>query len=282
MFLAACVQLRCTTEVERNLDTVDRLVRRAANAGATLVATPENTAYLGPQFHKVANAEPIDGKILTRLGALANELKIHLLIGSVAEQRTIPHSDSNEVHVDEEKCFNTSVLFGPSGNRLAAYRKIHLFDVDVPGGISVKESDSIVPGSEIVVAEAEPASIGMSICYDLRFGELYRALVEKGAQILSVPSAFTLTTGKDHWHALLRARAIENQCWVIAPAQWGTHDKDGIRKSYGHSLIVDPWGAVVADKGQGEGLCLAEIDLDRVTRTREAIPVKDHRRIGIA
>lgn len=274
MFLAACVQLRSGPDVEANLAETERLVRRAASYGAKLVATPENTSYLGPQFHKVELAEPIDGPIATRFAKLADELSIHLLVGSIAERRVLPDGS-----VDRARCFNTSLLFGPNGDRLAVYRKIHLFDVDVPGGVTIRESDSIAAGDEVVVAETALGTIGMSICYDLRFPELYRALRDRGADIVAIPSAFTLATGKDHWHPLMRARAIETQCWVIAPAQWGQHDVEGKRVSYGHSLIVDPWGAVVAEKGEGVGLCLAEIDLERVAQVRRAIPVCDHRRL---
>jgi deaminated glutathione amidase len=274
MFLAACVQLRCTTDTEKNLATAESQIRRAASFGAKLVATPENTSYLGPKFHKVSQAEPLDGAIGTRLAKLADELGIHLLVGGLAEQRI-----ASDGTVDPKRCFNTSVLYGPSGDTLATYRKIHLFDVDVPGGLTISESDSIAPGADVVVAETPLGRIGMSICYDLRFPELYRKLVDDGAEIIAVPSAFTMTTGKDHWHVLLRARAIETQCWLLAPAQWGRHDDQGKRHSYGHSLIIDPWGAVVADKGDGVGLCLAEIDCERTAGVRRSIPVGDHRRI---
>jgi len=274
MFLAACVQLRATTDVEDNLATAERLVRRAADMGAELVATPENTAFLGPQFHKVELAEPLDGAIATRLRKLADDCNVHLLIGGLAEQRLIADGG-----VDRDRCYNTSVLYGPSGEQLASYRKMHLFDVDVPGGLTIRESDTIASGSEVVVADTSLGRIGMSICYDLRFAEMYRAMVDAGADIIAVPSAFTLTTGKDHWHALLRARAIETQCWLLAPAQWGRHDEAGARNSYGHSLIIDPWGVVVADKGHGVGLCLAEIDPARTVEVRKAIPVREHRKI---
>jgi predicted amidohydrolase len=274
MFLAACVQLRSTADIAKNLDTTERLVRRAAAHGAKLVATPENTSFLGPQFHKIDLAEDLDGPIATRLAELAGELSIHLLVGSLAERRREPDGS-----VDPKRCFNTSVLYGPDGSRLAVYRKMHLFDVDVPGGVTIRESDSIAPGDDIVIAKTELGTIGMSVCYDLRFAELYRALVDRGAEILAVPSAFTLATGKDHWHPLLRARAIETQCWLLAPAQWGIHDEQGKRVSYGHSLIIDPWGIVTGEASDGEGLCLAEIDLDRVREVRRAIPVRDHRRI---
>ncbi len=269
MYIAACVQLRSTTDTAANLDEVERQIRRAAAAGAELVATPENTAYLGPQFHKVELAEDLDGPTATRFAKLADELGIHLLIGSLAER--IPD--------DPERCHNTSLLFGPTGDRLAHYRKIHLFDVDIPGGLTIAESDSVAPGEALVCVETPLGRLGLSICYDLRFPELYRALVDKGADVLFVPAAFTLTTGKDHWHTLLRARAIETQCWVLAPAQWGTHDEAGKRKSYGHSLIADPWGCVVADKGHGVGLAMAEIDLDRNAAVRQSVPVRQHRRV---
>jgi deaminated glutathione amidase len=270
MFLAAAVQLRCTTDVARNLDRAEELIRRAASAGARFVATPENTAYLGAQFHKVELAESLDGPTARRLGALAGELGIHLLVGSLAERNP----------ADPKRCYNTSILFGPYGKRLGSYRKIHLFDVDVPGGLTIRESDSIQAGEAVVVVPTELGNIGMTICYDLRFPELYRALVDKGADIICVPSAFTATTGKDHWHTLLRARAIETQCWVVAPAQWGVHDQAGKRQSYGHSVVIDPWGIVTADAGHGEGLCFAEIDLERVAAVRRSIPVADHRRVG--
>lgn len=269
MFLAACVQMRSTADTGKNLDAAERSIRRAAAHGAKLVATPENTSFLGPQFHKVELAEDLDGPIATRFGKLAAELRIHLLVGSLAERKA----------GDEKRCFNTSVLYGPDGARLAVYRKIHLFDVDVPGGVTIRESDSIAPGSDVVVVETALGTIGMSVCYDLRFAELYRALVDRGAKIIMVPSAFTLATGKDHWHPLLRARAIETQCWVMAPAQWGIHDAEGKRVSYGHSLIIDPWGIVCGEAMDGESICLAEIDLDRVDQVRRAIPVCDHRRL---
>jgi len=274
MFLAACLQLRCTTDVERNLTTTEQLVRRAAGCGAKLIATPENTPFLGPQFHKVELAESLDGPVANRLRALADELSIHLLIGGMAEQRRL-----DDGQVDTQRCYNTSVLYGPTGDELAVYRKMHLFDVDVPAGLKIAESDTIARGNEVVVAETPLGNLGLSICYDLRFPEMYRAMVDQGADIIAVPSAFTLITGKDHWHVLLRARAIETQCWVLAPAQWGVHDEEGMRHSYGHSLIIDPWGAVVADKGHREGLIFAEIDPDRTAEVRRAIPVRDHRQL---
>ena len=272
MFLAACVQMSSNTDIDANLKRAEQYIRRAAGYGASLVITPENTALLGPQFHKVELAEAIDGRIATFFAQLAQELKIHILLGSMAEQRF-----DEAGKLDQQRCYNTSILFGPTGETIATYRKIHLFDVNVPGGLSINESDSICAGQDVVVAETTLGKIGLSICYDLRFPEMYRALVDQGAEIIAVPSAFTLTTGKDHWHTLLQARAIECQAWVMAPGQWGQHDAKGMRQSYGHSLIVDPWGHVVADKGHGEGLCLAEIDLDRIHSVRQSIPVQTHR-----
>lgn len=274
MYLSACIQLRCTTDLETNLSTAEGLIRKAASMGARLVATPENTTYLGPQFHKVDLAQTLDGRISERFAALADELGIHLLIGSMPERRL----DADGAP-DRARCYNTSVLYGPDGSRLAHYRKIHLFDVDVPGGLTIRESDTVHAGDDVVVAQTELGRIGLSICYDLRFPELYRAMVEQDVDVIMIPAAFTLTTGKDHWHALLRARAIETQCWVMAPAQWGTHDEEGRRRSYGHSLIVDPWGTVVADKGHGEGIALAEIDPARTAEVRQSIPVRQHRRL---
>lgn len=270
MYLAACIQLRCTTDQDANLERAEALIRRAAACGATLIATPENTAYLGPQFHKVELAEDLEGPIATRFSRLAAELGVHLLIGALAERALDAPG----------RCYNTSLLFGPEGERLASYRKMHLFDVDIPGGLTVKESSTIAPGDAIVAADTTLGTVGMTICYDLRFPELYRALRDRGAHLITVPSAFTLMTGKDHWHVLLRARAIETQCWVIAPAQWGRHDEKGKRHSYGHSVIIDPWGTVVAECGDGEGICLAEIDLQRVEQIRRSMPVAQHRKLS--
>jgi predicted amidohydrolase len=268
MFLAAAIQMRSTSDEPANFAQARELVARAAAAGARLVATPENTNYLGPHEEKVRRAEPLDGPTVGRFAALAREHGIFLLLGSY-----------NERAADARRCHNASVLFSPRGEILAVYRKIHLFDADVPGGVRFQESQTVVPGEEIVVAETPLGRLGLSICYDLRFGELYRALRRRGADCLLVPSAFTLTTGRDHWEPLLRARAIETQCYVLAPAQWGQHDDAGLKESYGHALIVDPWGLVVATASDGPGFALAEIDLERVERVRRAIPVEEHRRL---
>ncbi len=265
--------------MERNLAVTEALVRRAAAAGARLIATPEATTYLGPHDRKIALAEPIDGPTHQRLGRLAAELGVSLLVGSVAERAADRGGEP------ARRAHNTSLLFGPQGQLLAHYRKLHLFDVDLSdhGGVRFAESATTAPGAppdDLVVADTELGRLGLSICFDLRFPELYRALVDRGATLLAVPSAFTLMTGKDHWHVLLRARAIETQCWVLAPAQWGTHDDRGLRQSYGHSLIVDPWGTVVAECGDGEGFCIADIDPDRVAAVRRRVPMENNRRLS--
>ncbi len=268
MFLAAVAQLTCTSDAEANWRSACALIERAAAHGARLVATPENTNFLGPHADKVRLAEPIDGPTIHRFRDLAARLGIHLLVGSFNEA-------SDETH----RCYNTSVLLGPGGDVLGTYRKLHLFDVDVSEDVRFMESDTVKAGDRVVVVETALGRIGLSICYDLRFGELYRALVAQGAQILMVPSAFTLTTGRDHWEPLLRARAIETQSYVIAAGQHGRHDDGGLRNSYGHSMILDPWGHVIARASDGPGLAFAEIDLGRIDRIRAAIPVAQHRRL---
>jgi len=277
-FLVAAVQLQSTSDEARNLDAAAALIERAAGYGARLAATPENTNFLGPHEEKVRRAETLDGPVCARFAELARRHRMYVLLGSFNE-RAKEEVDAGGRVAEPTRCNNTSVLFGPDGARIAVYRKIHLFDVDVSEEVRFKESATIAPGSELVAAPTELGTIGLSVCYDLRFPELYAALVRKGAQILTVPSAFTLMTGKDHWYALLRARAIETQSWVIAPAQSGKHDDRGLRHSYGHSLIIDPWGQVVASASDGPGLALAEVDLDSVARVRRQIPVADHRRV---
>lgn len=268
MFLAAAVQLTSTSDAEGNWEQARALIERAAGYGASFVGTPENTNYLGPHDEKVRRAEPLDGPTVGRFSELAGRLGIHLLLGSF-----------NERSADPARCYNTSVLLSPAGGVLATYRKRHLFDVDVSDEVRFTESATVVPGEGTTVAGTPLGTFGLTICYDLRFPELYRRLADDGAEILTVPSAFTLTTGRDHWYPLLRARAIETQCWVVAPAQHGRHDNDGLRESYGHAMIVDPWGQVVAAAPDGPGLALAEIDLDRLARVRRSMPVASHRRL---
>ncbi|HYG61125.1 MAG TPA: carbon-nitrogen hydrolase family protein [Thermoanaerobaculia bacterium] len=268
MFLAAAVQLTSTSDEQANWESARALIERAAGHGASFVATPENTNYLGPHEEKVRRAEPLDGSTVRRFAELARGLGIHLLLGSF-----------NEKSDDAHRCYNTSVFFGPDGSILGTYRKIHLFDVDVPGGVRFSESATCKPGEGTAVVDTPLGRFGLSICYDLRFAELYRQLADQGADILMIPSAFTLATGKDHWEPLIRARAIENQCWVIAPAQHGKHDDQGLSHTWGHAMIVDPWGLPAATASDGPGIALAEIDLGRAAKVRQAIPVRQHRRL---
>jgi predicted amidohydrolase len=264
--LIAAVQMASGPDRTRNLDTATRLVRRAKDSGAALVGLPENVAWMGPERDRAAAAEPVDGPTLSRFAELSRELSIHLLAGSVLESG----GPGGRVH-------NTSVLFGPDGGRRAVYRKIHLFDAEVGDGASYRESDAVAPGETTVTAETPFGTVGLSICYDLRFPELYRALSAAGAVLLTVPSAFTLMTGKDHWEVLLRARAIENQAYVLAPAQGGRHTDQ--RVTYGHAMVVDPWGLVVSCASDGEGFALAELDPELLARVRRNLPALRHRRL---
>ncbi len=259
---AAAVQLNSRDDKARNLETAERLVHAAAAAGAELVALPEKWNLLGPGEAMTAGAEPLDGPSLGAARGWARELGIHLLAGSICEG-------------GEEKAFNTSVFVGPDGEDLAVYRKIHMFDVEA-GGVEYRESDHEQPGEEIVTAQAGELSVGLSVCYDLRFPELYRILAVRGARLLTVPSAFTAATGRDHWEVLLRARAIENQAFVVAPNQFG--EAPPHYSSYGRSAIVDPWGVTLAVAPDGEGFIVADLDLAAQERTREALPSLANRR----
>jgi len=267
-FLAAAIQLTSTSDEKRNWQEAEALVREAAGAGARFIATPENTNFLGPHDEKVRLAEPLGGSTCARFARLARECRVHLLLGSFNERSKNP-----------QRCHNTSVLFSPAGERIAVYRKIHLFDIDLSDDVRFLESKTIEPGRNVVVAPSDLGAVGLSICYDLRFPELYRELRSGGAELLCVPSAFTWTTGKDHWEVLLRARAVENQCFVVAAAQCGRHDDRGLRESWGHSAIIDPWGNVLAMAEENPGVILAEIDPVRTVEVRRAMPVIEHRRL---
>jgi predicted amidohydrolase len=261
---AAAVQLNSTADKDRNLERAEELVREAAAGGADLVALPEKWNLLGDGEALTTGAEPLDGPSLTTAGRWARELGIHLVAGSIAERA--PGS---------ERLFNTSVLFDPDGQEVATYRKIHLFDVEV-GGVVYRESEYEQPGEEIVLADAGGLELGLSVCYDLRFPELYRILTVRGARAIAVPSAFTLTTGRDHWEVLLRARAIENQVFVIAPNQIG--EAPPSYSSYGRSAIVDPWGIVLARAPDSECVIAAELDTEAQERVRERLPSLANRR----
>jgi predicted amidohydrolase len=262
----AAVQLASGPEPEENVERATVLVRRAANEGASYIQLPEYFNYRGPTSRYPSVAESIPGATTVRFAALARELGITLHVGSLFERAPAL-----------EKSFNTSVVIAPSGDIVATYRKVHLFDVNVPGGIEHQESKNIAPGDRLVVTDVEGFSLGMSVCFDVRFPELYRSLCLKGATVLAVPSSFAVATGRVHWATLLRARAIENEAYVIAAAQAGT-TSEGV-SSYGHSMIIDPWGEVLGESSiDGEDVLHAVIDLDEVARRRAQIAVFELRR----
>jgi predicted amidohydrolase len=260
------VQLRCGDNVLENVRVASDLIRAARKDGVQFIATPENTGLMaadgGAKLEKTVAEK--DDQALPQFCALAEELGIWLLIGSLA------------IKVSEGKTANRSYLIGPNGRVSARYDKIHLFDVNLPSGETYRESNTVAPGSEAVVAKLPWANVGLSVCYDLRFPQLYRALAKAGAEILTVPSAFTETTGKAHWHVLLRARAIENGCFIVAPAQGGTHANG--RKTYGHSLIIGPWGDILAETGIEPCVVSAEIDLEEIAAVRGRLPSLQHDR----
>ncbi len=258
----AAVQLNSDGDKARNLDTAERLVREAAADGAEFVALPEKWNLLAGGEELLAGAEPLDGPSLTAARSWARELGVHLLAGSISERGA-------------ERAFNTSVLIGPAGDDLAVYRKIHMFDVDA-GGVSYRESEHERAGEEIVTGPLGDLVLGLSVCYDLRFPELFRILALRGARILAVPSAFTSATGRDHWEVLLRARAIENQAFVVAPNQVG--EAPPHFDSFGHSAIVDPWGKVLDSAPSGAGFVAADLDLAGQEAIRAALPSLANRR----
>jgi predicted amidohydrolase len=263
-FLAAAVQLGATSDKVANLAAAARLARTAAERGAALIVLPELFFWRGARDDEPAAAEPIPGPTTDRLAALAAELRVHLVAGSVLE--AVPGS---------AKAYNTCPVFDPRGALVATYRKLHLFDVDIPGHVAVRESDSRMRGTEPVTVRTELATLGLSICYDLRFPELYRALAARGAEVVCAPSAFTFPTGAHHWEILVRARAIENEVYVIAPNQIG-RGATGVL-DFGHSLIVDPWGTPTARASNQDTVVLAEIDLDYLARVRRELPCLAHR-----
>jgi predicted amidohydrolase len=260
----AAIQMSSTPNKDENLAKAEQLIHAATSSGADLVALPELWSCHGLESAYRENAEPVPGETTRILGDLARERGIYLLGGSILED----HPSSSKLH-------NTSTLFRPDGEMTAVYRKIHLFDVKAPDR-EYLESGTIAPGTEIVTAKVGSATLGLSVCYDVRFPELYRLLALRGAEVLMVPAAFTLQTGKDHWELLLRARAVENQAFVVAPAQWG-QKADG-RWTYGRSLIVDPWGTVLAQCPDRDGFALATLDLDYLDRLRGDFPALENRR----
>ncbi len=262
----ALIQLNSGAEIAVNIAKIETLVAEAAAEGAKFIALPENAFLMdepGAARERFAqDAHPA----LRASAALAKKHECWLLAGSIAVA----------AEQDAQKFYNRSLLFNPQGAIVASYDKIHLFDVDVGDGQVYRESARFLPGGRMVTAKLDDAALGMTVCYDLRFPQLYRALAKAGVSIITVPSAFTRVTGEAHWHTLLRARAIENGCFIIAPAQTGTHP--GGRKTFGHSLIIDPWGKVLADGGEKEGVVMAEIDVSQVEKVRKSLPSLTHDR----
>ncbi len=264
----AAVQLNSTPDMDRNLVRARALIAEAASQGAQLIALPEHFAYLGPEDRNHPAVQPLDGPLVSEFREIARKLQVFLLLGSfpeLAAPGSLP--------------FNTSVLLSPQGDILACYRKMHLFDVDLAQGPSYRESRVVQGGTALAVTPlpGTPFTAGLAICYDLRFPELFRALSGEKADLLLLPAAFTLTTGRDHWEVLVRARAIENLAYVIAPNQWGQHSPG--RLSCGRSLIVDPWGLILAQAPDGEGVIYARLDHERLQRLRRELPCLNHRRL---
>jgi predicted amidohydrolase len=263
----ACVQMRSGTDVAGNIADASSLIRQAVDhGGAQLIATPEMTTLLdrkpGAAWEKATTEDADPG--LKAFRALAKDLGVTLLIGSIA------------IRVGNNKCANRSFLIGPDGGVIASYDKIHMFDVQLNAGNVYRESDSFAAGDRAVIAQLPAGALGMTVCYDVRFPDLYRQLAVGGARIIAVPAAFTRITGEAHWHILLRSRAIETGCFIIAPAQGGKHE-DG-RETYGHSLIIDPWGEILAEAGTEPGFITATLDLARVDEVRGKIPSLQHAR----
>ena len=264
----AAIQLCSGADLAANLATCKRLVGQAADDGAKLVVLPECFSFLGRgEGDKLAIAEDFDanGPVLGMLRELASARGLWLVAGGTPEL----------VAGDAKRTYNTALVVDPRGEIAARYRKVHLFDVDIPGGAVLRESDATRAGDSLVVVEIAGAKVGLSICYDLRFPELYRRLVkDRGAEVLLVPAAFTAHTGAAHWHVLLRARAIENQAWVVAAAQWGKHNEK--RESYGHTLVIDPWGTIAGERADGDGIVSALLDGAAVAKRRTQMPCLDH------
>ncbi len=258
---AACVQLNAARPLDDTLALAERLVERAVASGATLVVLPEKWNAIGPAARMLAAAEQMDGPTVAAMRGWARLHGIWLVGGSISERLD-----------GEDRIRNLSLAFDPAGTIVGAYRKLHMFDVEVDGR-QVRESATDRPGDEVVIASLRGWQVGLTICYDLRFPELYRALALVGAEVFTVPAGFMLHTGRDHWEVLLRARAIENGAYVIAPNQHGSWDGN---RMFGRSLIVDPWGVVIANAGDGDGVCVAEIDPARVDAARRQLPVLAH------
>ena len=265
MRVAVC-QVNSRSDRAANLTAAVQLLQRGADAGADVAVLPEYLDYLGPVATR-PKPEPVDGEFAATFADAARRMDMWVVAGSF-----------HETGPDATRTYNTSLVFDRSGALAAAYRKIHLFDIDIPGSVSERESNSVAPGGDAVTVDIDGIKVGMSICYDLRFPELYRRLAISGAQVLLVPAAFTAHTGRDHWEVLLRARAIENQCYVVAAGQSGDHEPG--RSCYGRSMVVDPWGTVVAQAVDGVGVVVADLDFERVARIRRELPSLANRRLS--
>lgn len=267
-YLAAAVQMTSSPYLEQNLAQAEDLIDLAVRRGAELVSLPENFAFLGPEEIKIAEASQIAISTEKFLKNVAQKFQITILGGGFP----VPAGDT--------KVYNTALLIAPDGSELARYEKVHLFDVNLPDGNTYQESLTVMAGSKLpdVYKSADLGVLGISVCYDVRFPELYRHLSQQGAEVLFVPAAFTAYTGKDHWQVLLQARAIENTCYTIAPAQTGNHY--GLRFTHGHAMIVDPWGVVLADAGDAPGVAVAEISPTRIEQVRRQMPSLEHRVFG--
>lgn len=263
----ACIQMTTARDPADNVPVIEARLRKAAAQGATLIALPETCVFMerGRTAMQARLTAQKDNPQLKQLAALTAELGVHVLIGSM-----VLAAD------DGDRAVNRSVLIGPDGATVAHYDKLHMFDVTLANGESHAESASYQPGERLAIADLGAARLGLSICYDVRFPTLYRRLAQAGADIISVPSAFTRPTGMAHWHVLLRARAIETGCFIIAPAQVGAHENG--RETYGHSLIIDPWGHVLAEAGVGDDMIMAKLDLSLVGKARAQIPALQHGR----
>ncbi len=264
-YLAAAIQVHAGVDKQANVDKAEAFIAEAAQRGARLVVLPEVFVWRGERRDESAQREPIPGPTTRRLAALAHSLGLYLVAGSILE------------HSDDERAYNTSLVFDPNGDIIATYRKIHLFDVDITGHVTVRESDTRRPGDQVVTVVTPLGTIGLSICYDLRFPELFRRLTQAGAEIITLPSAFTFPTGAAHWEILIRARAIENQVYLIAPDQIGK--SAGGVVDYGNSLIVDPWGTTLARAADREMVIYAEVDREHQRRVREQLPCLQHTRL---
>ncbi len=273
-FRAACVQFTAARDYEPNIMAVSDLVRRARDAGADFVLTPENTGLIEPvgSLRREKARDEANHPVLAALREVARETGAWLLIGSLA----VDISNEPGIPEGERRLANRSYLVNSDGEVTAHYDKIYMFDVDLAGGERYRESNAFRPGDRAVLAETPWGMLGMTVCYDLRFPQLYRALAHAGADFLAIPSSFTVPTGKAHWHVLMRTRAIENGCFVFAPAQWGEHAER--RRTFGHSLIVDPWGEALADAGEGVGIVGAQIDPARIAEVRRMVPSLNHDR----